>query len=83
MSAEAPSESEAEQSEGRTASGAPRSSTPLPTAPCSVVWSKGHPFVLEGTHGRARWVGVDDRGRPQRLTGADLQRRGWTSTRSR
>jgi hypothetical protein len=80
MSAEAPSESEAERSEGRRAT---RSSASLPTTPSSVVWSKGHPFVLEGTHGRARWVGVDDRGRPQRLTGADLQRRGWSATRSR
>ncbi|MET1071217.1 MAG: hypothetical protein ABWY11_01085 [Umezawaea sp.] len=51
----------------------------LPTAPCSVVWSKGHAYVLEGF--RARWVGVDDRGRPQAFTGADLQRRGWTHTR--
>jgi hypothetical protein len=82
MSAEAPSESEAEQSEGWRVAGGARPSASLPTTPCSVVWSKGHPFVLEGTHGRARWVGVDDRGRPQRLTGADLQRRGWTSTRS-
>jgi hypothetical protein len=53
----------------------------LPTAPCSVVWSHGHAYVLEGF--RARWVGVDDRGRPQALTGADLQRRGWTRTRCR
>ncbi|PRY33781.1 hypothetical protein [Umezawaea tangerina] len=51
----------------------------LPTAPCSVVWSKGHAYVLEGF--RARWVGVDDRGRPQAFTGADLQRRGWGYTR--
>ncbi|ATE56418.1 MULTISPECIES: hypothetical protein [Actinosynnema] len=51
----------------------------LPTAPCSVVWSKGHAYVLEGF--RARWVGVDDRGRPQALTGAELQRRGWSRTR--
>ncbi|GGP63398.1 hypothetical protein [Saccharothrix coeruleofusca] len=51
----------------------------LPTAPCSVVWSKGHAYVLEGF--RARWVGVDDRGRPQVLSAADLQRRGWSRTR--
>ena len=59
----------------------PRAASPrsLPTAPCSVVWSKGHAYVLEGF--RARWVGVDDRGRPQAFTGADLQRRGWTHTR--
>ena len=60
-----------------TATARPRT---LPTAPCSVVWSKGHAYVLEGF--RARWVGVDDRGRPQAFTGADLQRRGWTYTRS-
>ncbi|WP_199444269.1 hypothetical protein [Umezawaea beigongshangensis] len=53
----------------------------LPTAPCSVVWSHGHAYVLEGF--RARWVGVDDRGRPQAFSGADLQRRGWTRTRCR
>ena len=52
---------------------------PLPTAPCSVVWSKGHAYVLEGF--RARWVGVDDRGRPLALTAAELQRRGWSRTR--
>ncbi|HEV2779315.1 MAG TPA: hypothetical protein VGX25_07920 [Actinophytocola sp.] len=53
----------------------------LPTTPCSVVWSGGHAYVLEGRFGRARWVGVDDRGRPQALTNADLQRRGWSRTR--
>jgi len=51
----------------------------LPTAPCSVVWSKGHAYVLEGF--RARWVGVDDRGRRLAFSGADLQRRGWSHTR--
>lgn len=53
----------------------------LPTTPCSVVWSKGHAYVLEGLHGRVRWVGVDDRGRPQSLTNDDLERRGWSRTR--
>jgi hypothetical protein len=53
----------------------------LPTTPCSVVWSKGHAYVLEGLHGRVRWVGVDDRGRPHSLTNADLKRRGWSRTR--
>lgn len=53
----------------------------LPTTPCSVVWSGGHAYVLEGTRGRSRWVGVDDRGRPQSLTSADLKRRGWSRTR--
>jgi len=49
----------------------------LPTTPCSVVWSRGHAYVLEGTH----WMGVDDRGRPQSLTNGDLERRGWSRTR--
>ncbi|WP_143261398.1 hypothetical protein [Allokutzneria sp. NRRL B-24872] len=53
----------------------------LPTAPCSVVWSGGHAYVLEGGHGRSRWVGVDDRGRPTLMSHADLQRRGWSRTR--
>lgn len=53
----------------------------LPTAPCSVVWSGGHCYVLEGVAGRARWAGVDDRGRPRFLTHAELQRRGWSRTR--
>lgn len=53
----------------------------LPTRPCSVVWSQGHPFVLEGTRGRARWIGVDHRGRAQSLTNADLHSRGWSLRR--
>src|SRR5256885_17146569 len=53
----------------------------LPTTPCSVVWSAGHAYVLEPNQGRSGGVGVDDRGRPQRLTSADLQRRGWSRTR--
>jgi hypothetical protein len=53
----------------------------LPTTPHSVVWSRGHAYVLEGLLGRARWVGVDDRGRPLFLTNADLNRRGWSRTR--
>lgn len=52
-----------------------------PTAPHSVVWSRGHAYVLEGFGGRSRWVGVDDRGRPQSLTSADLERRGWSLAR--
>jgi hypothetical protein len=52
----------------------------LPTAPCSVVWSRGHAYVLEPVQGRPRWMGVDDRGRPEELSGRDLQRRGWTRT---
>lgn len=51
----------------------------LPTAPFSVVWSRGHCYVREDT--RARWLGVDDRGRPQALTDADLRRRGWSLRR--
>lgn len=50
----------------------------LPTTPCSVVWSGGHSFVLEGIGRKARWAGVDDRGRARFLTDADLQRRGWS-----
>ncbi len=53
----------------------------LPTAPFSVVWSRGHCYVREDTLGRARWMGVDDRGRPQALTDADLHRRGWSLRR--
>ncbi|GAA3625477.1 hypothetical protein GCM10022267_09630 [Lentzea roselyniae] len=53
--------------------------TSRPTEPCSVGWSKGHAYVLEGF--RARWVAVDDRGRPHALSHADLQRHGWTRTR--
>jgi hypothetical protein len=52
----------------------------LPTDPSSVVWSRGHAYVREGARGRACWVGVDDRGRPQSLTDADLHRRGWSHT---
>ncbi|HWE90973.1 MAG TPA: hypothetical protein VG317_16055 [Pseudonocardiaceae bacterium] len=59
-----------------------RSSDRLPTVPCSVVWSGGHAYVLESVRGKARWVGVDDRGRPQELSGAELCRRGWTHPRS-
>ena len=54
----------------------------LPTTPCSVVWSRGHAYVREDAR-RARWVGVDDRGRPQSLTDADLHRRGWSRTPER
>ncbi|TCO46460.1 hypothetical protein [Actinocrispum wychmicini] len=53
----------------------------LPTIPCSVVWSKGHAYVLEMGLGRSRWVGCDDRGRPQAFTHAELESRGWTRTR--
>ncbi|WP_326835955.1 hypothetical protein VSH64_13670 [Amycolatopsis rhabdoformis] len=59
-----------------------RPTTP-PTAPCSVVWCCGRPYVLEGRAGRARWVGNDDRGRPERLSNAELQRRGWSHRRAR
>jgi hypothetical protein len=54
----------------------------LPTVPCSVVWSHGHAYVLETGLGRCRWVGCDDHGRPQALTHAELQTRGWTLTRA-
>ncbi|WP_237774053.1 hypothetical protein [Actinosynnema sp. ALI-1.44] len=54
----------------------------LPTVPCSVVWSRGHAYVLETGLSRARWVGCDDRGRPMELTNAEIERRGWTLTRA-
>jgi hypothetical protein len=54
----------------------------LPTAPCSVVWSRGHAYVLELIVNRPRWVGVDDRGRAVEFSCADLQRRGWSRTAS-
>nr|WP_133853520.1 hypothetical protein [Labedaea rhizosphaerae] len=54
----------------------------LPTSPCSVVWSQGHAYVLEGTAGRTRWVGIDGRGRPRSFSSSDLERRGWTPTRA-
>jgi hypothetical protein len=53
-----------------------------PTVPTSVVWSEGRPYVLEGRAGRARWMGTDDRGRPEALSSADLQRRGWSLRRA-
>ncbi|GGM56554.1 hypothetical protein GCM10012275_29620 [Longimycelium tulufanense] len=68
--ATAPEEDTASDTAGVTAS--------LPTALCSVVWSGGHPYVREGHNGRARWVGLDDRGRPLTLTDAELARRGWS-----
>ena len=49
----------------------------LPTAPCSVVWSRGHAYVREGH----RWVGINDRGRQESLTSQQLQLRGWSKTR--
>lgn len=55
----------------------------LPTAPCSVVWSRGHAYVLETGLARARWVGCDDRGHPVEFTNAELEHRGWTLTRTR
>lgn len=58
-------------------SGAGEHERELPTVPCSVVWSNGHSYVLEGASG-ARWAGVDDRGRPCFLTDAELRRRGFT-----
>ena len=57
--------------------------TSLPTTPCSVVWSRGHAYVLEPVGSRPRWLGVNDRGRAEQLSGADLQRRGWTRTCAR
>ncbi|EID56148.1 hypothetical protein SacxiDRAFT_3957 [Saccharomonospora xinjiangensis XJ-54] len=53
-----------------------------PTTPCTVVWSRGRPYVLESGAGRPRWMGVDHHGRPQALTGEELRRRGWSYRRS-
>lgn len=50
---------------------------PLPTTQGRVVWCQGHAYVRED----ARWVGVDDKGRPRSFTDADLRRRGWSLTR--
>jgi hypothetical protein len=63
-----------------TAGGDVASNGSLPTVPCSVVWSGGHAYVLEPAGGRPRWMGVDDRGRAEELSGDDLRRRGWTRT---
>jgi hypothetical protein len=52
----------------------------LPTVPCSVVWSRGHAYVLELIVNRPRWVGRDDRGRPVEYSCTELQRRGWSRT---
>nr|WP_092535090.1 hypothetical protein [Amycolatopsis arida] len=53
-----------------------------PTTPCTVVWSQGRPYVLDGSVGRPRWMGTDAHGRPQALTGDDLRRRGWSFRRA-
>lgn len=65
----------------RMRSTASSASPELPTEPCSVVWSRGHAYVLENGYGRARWAGVDDRGRPVLLTSDELRRRGWSERR--
>jgi len=61
---------------------APASAGMPPTAPCTVVWCGGRPYVLESSAGHTRWMGTDHRGRPVALTSADLQRRGWSHTRA-
>ncbi|MGW4521955.1 hypothetical protein [Amycolatopsis sp. NPDC004378] len=53
-----------------------------PTVPSSVVWCCGRPYVLEARPGRARWMGTDLRGRPEALSSAELQRRGWSRRRA-
>lgn len=53
-----------------------------PTTPCTVVWSRGRPYVLESGSGRPRWMGVDHHGRPQALTGEALRKQGWSYHRS-
>jgi hypothetical protein len=54
----------------------------LPTAPCSVVWSKGRAYVLEGSAGRLRWVGLDTFGRPCALSATALDEQGWSRRRA-
>ena len=54
----------------------------LPTAPCSVVWSRGRAYVLEAVDGYAFWVGFDQYGRPQSLSRSALERQGWTPHRA-
>ncbi|MFD9893302.1 hypothetical protein [Amycolatopsis sp. NPDC058986] len=58
------------------------SGDPLPTIPSSVVWCGGRPYVLEIRPGRARWMGTDERGRPEALSSAELERRGWSPRRA-
>ncbi|WP_020659843.1 hypothetical protein [Amycolatopsis benzoatilytica] len=53
-----------------------------PTEPCSVVWCGGRPYVLEAGGVSPRWVGTDGRGRPETLSNAQLQIRGWSHRRS-
>jgi hypothetical protein len=53
-----------------------------PTVPTTVVWCCGRPYVLEASPGRARWMGNDHRGRPEALSSAELQRRGWSHRRA-
>ncbi|MEC3980012.1 hypothetical protein [Amycolatopsis sp. H20-H5] len=60
---------------------APSPASP-PTVPCTVVWCTGRPYVLESSPGRSRWMGTDDRGRPEALSSAELQRRGWSYRRA-
>jgi hypothetical protein len=73
-------ETESTTSDPDAAAGDVASTGCLPTVPCSVVWSGGHAYVLEPGSGRPRWMGVDDRGRAEELSGDDLRRRGWTRT---
>ncbi|TCP50823.1 hypothetical protein EV191_10785 [Tamaricihabitans halophyticus] len=77
MNGEAHPEStdETDSVSGRAAGTAP------PTTPCTVVWSQGRAFVLEAALSGNRWVGFDQRGRPQSLSSGDLQRRGWSRHR--
>jgi hypothetical protein len=62
--------------------GTARAAATPPTVPSSVVWCGGRPYVLEARPGRARWMGTDERGRPEALSSADLQRRGWSHRRA-
>ncbi len=73
-----PTAARAEETAGTASDQTGQADSVLPTVPCSVVWSRGHAYVLELIVNRPRWVGVDDRGRAVEFSCADLQRRGWS-----
>ncbi|OQO93813.1 hypothetical protein B1813_04600 [Saccharomonospora piscinae] len=77
-----PTEPTDDHGSSRTRAGDRDAQASPPTTPCTVVWSRGRPYVLESGSGRPRWMGTDHHGRPQSLTGDELRRRGWTYRRS-
>lgn len=56
----------------------------LPTTPCSVIWSDGHPFVLDGEPGISpiiaprRWVGLSVVDQPLVLTADEMRDYGFS-----